>query len=48
MMPTRARPPMPNFKTMPAMMMTKAPVGPPIWVRDPPRAEMMNPAITAV
>ena len=38
MMPTRARPPMPNFTTIPATMMTKAPVGPPIWVRDPPKS----------
>jgi hypothetical protein len=44
----RARPDMPNLATIPATMTTKAPVGPPIWVRDPPRAEMMKPAITAV
>ena len=25
---------------MPATMTTKAPVGPPIWVREPPSAEM--------
>jgi hypothetical protein len=29
-------------------MTTKAPVGPPICTRDPPSAEMMKPAITAV
>ena len=35
---------MPSRATMPAMMTTKAPVGPPIWVREPPRAEIRNPA----
>jgi hypothetical protein len=29
-------------------MTTKAPVGPPIWTREPPRAEMRNPATIAV
>src|SRR3954466_14593734 len=29
-------------------MTTKAPVGPPIWVRDPPSADIRNPATTAV
>ena len=33
---------------MPATMTTNAPVGPPICVRDPPRAEMRKPATTAV
>jgi len=27
---------------------TKAPVGPPIWTRDPPSAEIRNPATIAV
>src|SRR3546814_13929601 len=27
---------------------TKAPVGPPTWVREPPKADMRKPAITAV
>ncbi len=45
---TSARPETPNLATMPATMTTKAPVGPPIWVRDPPRAEMTKPATTAV
>jgi hypothetical protein len=39
---------MPNLTTMPATMMTKAPVGPPICVREPPRAEMRKPAMTEV
>ena len=30
------------------MMTTKAPVGPPIWTREPPKAEMMKPATIAV
>ena len=33
---------------MPATMTTKAPVGPPICTRDPPRAEMRKPATIAV
>jgi hypothetical protein len=33
---------------MPYTMTTKAPVGPPIWTRDPPSAEIRNPAISAV
>ena len=45
---TRARPAMPKRATMPATMTTKAPVGPPIWVREPPSAEMRKPATTAV
>ena len=45
---TMARPLMPKRATMPATMTTNAPVGPPIWVREPPRAEMRNPATTAV
>jgi hypothetical protein len=45
---TMAKPGIPKRSTMPATITTKAPVGPPIWVRDPPRAEMMKPATTAV
>jgi hypothetical protein len=33
--------------TMPATTTTKAPVGPPIWKRDPPSAEMRKPVMTA-
>ena len=42
------RPDMPNLVTMPATITTNAPVGPAIWQREPPSAETMNPAITAV
>ena len=45
---TMARPGRPKRATMPATMTTNAPVGPPIWVREPPRAEMRKPATTAV
>ena len=45
---TMARPLMPKRSTMPAMITTKAPVGPPIWVREPPSAEIRKPATTAV
>ena len=38
------RPSMPCAATMPETTTTKAPVGPPIWTRDPPSAEMMKPA----
>ena len=48
MIPTSAKPPSPNFTTIPATITTKAPVGPPIWVRDPPSAEIRKPATTAV
>ena len=34
--------------TMPATMTTKAPVGPPIWSRDPPSSEINPPAMMAV
>ena len=37
----------PYFATMPATTTTKAPVGPPIWSREPPSAEIRNPATTA-
>ena len=33
---------------MPYTMTMNAPVGPPICTRDPPRAEMMKPAMIAV
>ena len=33
--------------TMPETTTTKAPVGPPIWTREPPSAEMVKPATTA-
>ncbi len=45
---TRASPLMPKRATIPATMTTNAPVGPPICVRDPPSAEIRNPATTAV
>jgi hypothetical protein len=38
---------MPKRATMPATMTTNAPVGPPIWVREPPSAEIRKPATTA-
>ena len=38
----------PYFATIPYTMTTNAPVGPPIWTRLPPSAEMRNPATTAV
>ena len=41
------RPSRPCFATMPATTTTNAPVGPPIWVRDPPSAEIRNPATMA-
>ncbi len=34
--------------TMPATITTNAPVGPPICTREPPRAEIRNPAMMAV
>ena len=34
------RPSTPYFATMPATTTTNAPVGPPIWTRDPPSAEI--------
>ena len=45
---TSARPGTPNFATIPATMTTNAPVGPPICMRDPPRAEIRPPATIAV
>ena len=41
------RPSMPNSATMPATTTTKAPVGPPIWHREPPRAEIRKPVTMA-
>lgn len=43
-----ASPDVPNFATMPATMTTNAPVGPPIWRREPPSAEIRNPATGGV
>ena len=45
---TMARPLIPKRATIPATMTTNAPVGPPICVREPPSAEIRNPATTAV
>jgi hypothetical protein len=42
------RPSTPYFWTIPYTMTTNAPVGPPIWTREPPKAEMMKPATMAV
>ena len=41
------RPSTPYFAMMPDTTTTKAPVGPPIWKRDPPSAEMMKPVMIA-
>lgn len=43
-----ARPGYPNSATTPATITTKAPVGPPIWTRLPPSAEITKPATMAV
>ncbi len=40
-------PSIPCFATMPKTTTTNAPVGPPIWVEDPPRAEIAKPATMA-
>ena len=45
---TMANPLIPKRSTMPAIITTNAPVGPPIWVREPPNAEIRKPAATAV
>jgi hypothetical protein len=42
------RPSTPWTATIPETMTTKAPVGPPICTRDPPKAEMIAPATIAV
>ena len=44
----RIRPSTPCRAMTPATTTTKAPVGPPIWNRLPPRPEMMDPATAAV
>ena len=41
------RPSTPCAATMPATTTTNAPVGPPIWTREPPSAEMMKPVTIA-
>ncbi len=41
------RPSTPWIATMPAMTTTKAPVGPPIWVLEPPSAEIRKPVTMA-
>jgi hypothetical protein len=41
------RPSRPYLATMPKTTTTKAPVGPPICVVDPPKAEIRNPATIA-
>ena len=41
------RPSTPCSATMPATTTTKAPVGPPIWNREPPSAEMRKPVTIA-
>ena len=38
---------MPWTAMIPAITTTKAPVGPPIWVFDPPRSEIKNPVTMA-
>ena len=45
---TISRPERPSLATMPATMTTKAPVGPPIWMREPPRSDTRNPPTIAV
>ena len=44
----RNNPSTPYLETIPKTITTKAPVGPPIWVSDPPSAEIIKPATTAV
>lgn len=41
------RPSMPYFAMTAATTTTKAPVGPPIWKLDPPKAEMSSPVTIA-
>ena len=48
MMVAMVRPPIPYWLMMPATITMKAPVGPPIRKRVPPKAEMMKPAMMAV
>jgi len=47
-MVTISRPERPCCAMMPATMTTKAPVGPPIWMREPPSADTRNPPTIAV
>ena len=42
-----SKPSMPYSATMPDTTTTNAPVGPPIWKRDPPIAEMRKPVMMA-
>ena len=41
------RPSTPCLATIPATTTTNAPVGPPIWTREPPNAEIRNPVTIA-
>ena len=43
-----SRPSTPKRATIPDTTITNAPVGPPIWTREPPSAEIRKPAATAV
>ena len=45
---TISSPERPCCAMMPATMTTKAPVGPPIWTREPPSAETSSPPTIAV
>ena len=45
---TISSPERPCCAMMPATMTTKAPVGPPIWMREPPSSETMKPPTIAV
>ena len=42
------RPSTPCCATIPETITTNAPVGPPIWTREPPSSEMRKPATIAV
>ncbi len=45
---TMRSPDRPCVAMMPATITTNAPVGPPIWMRDPPRSDTRNPPTMAV
>ena len=45
---TISRPERPCLAMMPATMTTKAPVGPPIWMREPPSSDTRKPPTIAV
>ena len=45
---TISRPERPCLAMMPATITTKAPVGPPIWMREPPRSDTRKPPTIAV